>query len=259
MSIPAIVLAGERPGGNALAQHFGLASSVLVDVAGQTSLRRVMATLTASSSVDGGRLCGPDEAVLKDNGEIQQLLDQSSLTWCPPEAGPAESVLATLATMPERPVLLTAADHALLTPEIVDTFCNLALLSDADFIVGLVPYARVREAFPDSKRTVLNFADGEYCGSNLFMIRTAEGARLLEFWKNIAQHRKRPWRMAREIGLGTLFRYLTRQLTLPEILTRIGAKAGCRVGYVEVLAPRAAVDVDSIADHALAEQILSAC
>jgi hypothetical protein len=259
MSIPAIVLAGERPGGNALAQHLGLASSVLVDVAGQTSLRRVMETLAVSSSVEGGRLCGPDATIVHDSEEVQQILEQSSLTWCPPEAGPAESVLATLATIPERPVLLTAADHALLTPEIVDTFCNLTLLSDADFIVGLVPYARVREAFPDSKRTVLKFADGEYCGSNLFMIRTAEGARLLEFWKTIAQHRKKPWRMAREIGIGTLFRYLSGRLTLADTLARISEKAGCRVGHVEVLAPRAAVDVDSVADHELAEQILGAC
>lgn len=259
MSIPAIVLAGERPGGSVLAQHFGLASSVLVDVAGQTSLKRVMATLTDSASIAGGRLCGPDEAILKSSHEVQQLLQDSPFTWIPPESGPAESVLATLETIAERPVLLTAADHALLTPEIVDTFCNLTMLSDADFIVGLVPYAQVREAFPDSKRTVLKFADGEYCGSNLFMIRTQAGARLLEFWKTIAQHRKRPWRMAREIGLGTLIRYLTGRLTLAATLERISERAGCRVAYVEVLAPRAAVDVDSVADHALAEQILRRC
>ena len=259
MSMPAIVLAGERPGGSALAREFGLASSVLVEVAGQSSLRRVMATLAQSTSIDGGRLCGPAEEILSSSQEVQDLRESSSFSWVQPESGPAESALATLATIPERPVLLTAADHALLTPEIVDSFCNLTLLADADFIVGLVPYPRVREAFPDSKRTVLKFADGEYCGSNLFIIRTEHGARLLQFWKTIAQHRKRPWRMAREIGIGTLVRYLTGRLTLAETLQRISERAGCRVAHVEVLAPRAAVDVDSVADHALAERILGAC
>ncbi len=259
MSIPAIVLAGERPGGSALAQHFGLTSSVLVEVAGQSSLSRVLTTLAESSAVDGGRICGPDEAVLRDSQEAQQLIQDSPFSWTPPEAGPAESALATLKSISVRPVLLTAADHALLTSEIVDTFCNLALLSDADFIVGLVPYARVREAFPNSKRTLLRFADGEFCGSNLFMIRTPKGERLLDFWKTIAQHRKQPWRMAREIGLGMLIRYLTGRLTLTETLERISEKAGCRVAHVEILAPRAAVDVDSLADHALAEEILSTC
>ena len=66
-------------------------------------------------------------------------------------------------------------------------------------------------------------------------------------------------RMAREIGFTTLLRYLIGQLTLAETLTRISEKAGCSVAHVEILAPRAAVDVDSVADHALAEQILSAC
>lgn len=259
MSIPAIVLAGERPGGNALARHFGLSSGVLVEVAGRTCISRVMDTLAGSSCVDGGRLCGPDEAVLKASEPLQQLLKTADFTWVQPESGPAESALAALATVTERPVLLTAADHALLTPEIVDSFCNQTLLSDADFIVGLVPYAAVRNAFPNSKRTVLKFADGEYCGSNLFMIRTQAGARLLDFWKTIAQHRKKPWRMAREIGYGTLVRYLTGRLSLPEALQRISEKAGCRVAHVEILAPRAAVDVDSVADHALAEEILSTC
>ncbi len=259
MSMPAIVLAGERPGGSPLAQEFGLASSVLVEVAGETSISRVMTTLTRSAAIEGGRLCGPDEAVLNDSEEVQDLLQRSGFSWVRPAAGPAESVLASLEMIADRPVLLTAADHALLTPEIVDTFCNLAQLADADFIVGLVPYPRVREAFPESRRTVLKFADGQYCGSNLFMIRTARGARLLEFWKSIAQHRKRPWRMAREIGFGTLVRYLSGRLTLSETLDRISDKAGCRIAHVEVLAPRAAVDVDSVADHALAEQILSTC
>jgi hypothetical protein len=36
----------------------------------------------------------------------------------------------------------------------------------------------------------------------------------------------------------------------------VGERAGCRIEHVEILNPRAAVDVDSVADHALAEQIL---
>ncbi len=259
MSIPAIVLAGERPGGNALARHFGLDSSVLVDVAGKSSISRVMDTLADSAAIEGGRLCGPDEAILENSQAIQQLLGHSHFTWIQPESGPAESVLAVLSSLPDRPVLLTAADHALLTPEIVDGFCNLALLQDADFIVGLVPYPTVRKAFPDSKRTVLKFADGEYCGSNLFMVRTEAGARLLEFWKSIAQHRKKPWRMARKIGFSTLTRYLAGKLTLGETLQKISEKSGCRVAHVEILSARAAVDVDSLADHALAEKILREC
>lgn len=259
MSMPAIVLAGERPGGNALAQHFDLPAGVLVEVAGKPCITRVINTLDAASSIDGGLICGPDPATRATSPVIRDLLDRSSFTWLPPAGGPAESALASLAEVPQRPVLLTAADHALLTSEVVDTFCRLAQQADADFVVGLVPYPIVREAFPESKRTVLKFADGQYCGSNLFMIRTAAGARLLEFWRELAQHRKRPWRMASRIGIGALLGYLSGRLTLDDVLQRISRRSGCRVACVQVLNPRAAVDVDSIADHALAEQLLASC
>jgi GTP:adenosylcobinamide-phosphate guanylyltransferase len=257
--MPVVILAGERVGGNVLAQHFGEHAGVLVEVAGTACIVRAVAALLSSQSIDGGLISGPDPATRATSPVMRAILEQTNLKWLPPADGPAESALAALAELPARPVLLTAADHALLTPEIVDGFCNLALTRDADFVVGFVPYEVVRDAFPESKRTVLKFADGQYCGSNLYLIRTPEGERLLELWQAIQQHRKRPWRIATAIGLGTLLAYLTRRLTLRRALEVIGERAGCRVDYVEILEPRAAVDVDSIADHALAERILSEC
>ncbi|HEY5645819.1 MAG TPA: NTP transferase domain-containing protein [Pseudomonadales bacterium] len=257
MTVPAIVLAGERPGGNALARAFDLPSSVLVEVAGHACIIRAIAALVDSQTVSGGVICGPDPATRATSPVMRSVLENTSFSWLPPEGGPAESALAALNALAAAPVLLTAADHALLTPEIVDNFVNLALLHEADFVVGFVPYSIVRRAFPESKRTVLKFADRQYCGSNLFMIRTPRGAELLRFWQDIQQHRKRPWRMAKAIGIGTLLSYLTGRLTIARALQEISDRCGCRVGHVEVLNPRAAVDVDSLADHALAEQVLS--
>lgn len=257
MSVRAIVLAGERPGGNALAKAFEVPSSVLVEVAGHACIVRTIAALVDSRTVDGGVISGPDPATRATSPVIRAILDNTNFSWLPPENGPAESALAAFESSGSTPVLLTAADHALLTPEIVDNFVTLAQATEADFIVGLVPYAVVRKAFPESKRTVLKFSDGQYCGSNLFMIRTAAGANLLRFWRDIQQHRKKPWRMATAIGPGILLSYLTGQLSLERALNRISDRCGCRAAHVEVLSARAAVDVDSVADHALAEQILN--
>jgi len=258
VSVPAIVLAGERPGGNALAKAFDLPSSVLVEVAGHPCIVRTIAALVDSRTVDGGVICGPDPATRATSPVIRAVLDNTNFSWLPPENGPAESALAAFESVGEAPMLLTAADHALLTPEIVDNFVNLALLSEADFIVGLVPYRIVREAFPDSKRTVLKFSDGQFCGSNLFMIRTTRGANLLRFWRDLQQHRKKPWRMATAIGPGTLIAYVTGRLPLSRALETVSERCDCRVAHLEILNARAAVDVDSVADHALAERILSA-
>ena len=255
----AIVLAGERPGGNELARAFELPSSVLVEVAGQPCISRTIEALRGSVMIEGGVICGPDPATRATSPVIRSILEPGDFSWLPPDSGPAESALNSLNEIVTHPTLLTAADHALLTPDIVDSFCQLALLADADFVVGFVPYAIVREAFPDSKRTVLKFADREYCGSNLYLIRTDIGSRLLTFWQDIQQHRKQPWRIASAVGVKTLLTYLTGRLEISTALSNIGNRVGCRIAHVELLNPRAAVDVDSIADHALAEQILTEC
>lgn len=252
----AVVLAGERPGGSAFSRELGLAASVLVDVAGKSSLERVITTLEASERVSGGVLVGPDQSVCRSAPEIGQILAGSGFDWMAPETGPSASALAGISRLNHFPVLLTAADHALLTPEIVDDFCKRAGALDADVVFGLAPYTIVREAFPDTRRTVLRFSDGAYCGTNLFAILTDRGKSGPAFWSRLEADRKRPWRMARKIGPGLIFRYFLGRLTLDSVLDSLSRAMGCKVACVIIEKPRVAVDVDSVADRDLAEKIL---
>ncbi len=252
----AVVLAGERPGGSAITQELGLAASVLVDVAGKSALARVVDALEASEMVGGGLLSGPAEDIYRDNEEIQQILSGSAFQWTTPESGPSASALAALEKLDYFPVLLISGDHALLSSELVDFFCRETGKMDADVVFGLVPYSIVRAAFPESKRTVLKFSDGQYCGTNLFAILNREGMSGPAFWQELEVHRKRPWQMARRLGMGLLLRYLFRRLSLDEAMEALSLAMGCRVGYVRVDVARAAVDVDSVADRCLAEKIL---
>ena len=251
-----VVLAGERPGGSAFSRELGLAASVLVDVAGQSALARVIDALESSQHVSGGLLCGPAETVYRNTPEFRQILEGSSFTWMPPETGPSASALAAVERLSNFPILLTAGDHALLTPALVDDFCSRANGKDEDIVFGLVPYAIVKEAFPETKRTVLRFRDGEFCGSNLFAILTPKGKAGPAFWSQLEADRKRPWRMARHGGIGLMVLYLLGRLTLEKALNVLSHSMGCSVGYVLIDNPRAAVDVDSVADRDLAKKIL---
>lgn len=256
----AIVLAGERPGGNALARTLGLPAGVLAPLAGKPCLARVLDALRQAESISEVLVCGPAASVVADSRELAALLDQDDVDWLAPATGPAASALAgaralTAASRPY-PLLLTSGDHGLLQPHIIDAFQRDAAATEADVVVGLVPYDRVRAAFPDSRRTVLRFADGAYCGSNLFALATPACERALEFWQAVEADRKRPWRIARRLGPGTLLRYLTRHLPLADAFAALSVQAGCRVSWVPVSAARAAVDVDSEADWRLAEQVL---
>lgn len=257
MPLPAIVLAGERPGGNALAREHGLAASVLIDVAGRSCIERVLAALRASQTIDGGLLVGPAGDLARTDPTLRRLLLPGDFMWLAPASGPSASALAAATSLARYPVLLTAGDHALLDASIIDRYCESALASKADFVVGLVPHATVIARFPDTRRTLLKFSDGTYCGSNLFLLRTAAGTAALRLWQAVEQERKRPWRIAARFGPGWLLRYLSGTLSVAQAFARLSARSGCHVDFVPVDDARAAVDVDSSADLALARQVLA--
>jgi GTP:adenosylcobinamide-phosphate guanylyltransferase len=269
-----VILAGERPGGSPLSKVFGVSASVMVPVAGKPSLAYVMDAIEASQLVGGGVICGPTTDALNKSPKLKSLLQHPDFEWLEQATGPAASALAAMEELDDFPALLTAGDHALLTPEIVDDFCAQALSvasgqpsekarpdsnSDLnyDLIIGFVPYTLVRAAWPKSKRTVTKFSNGQYCGSNLFAILTPEGKKALSFWRQAEADRKQPWRIARRFGYLALLRYVFRRLTLEDALQALSKAAGCRIGHVEVKFARAAVDVDSVEDQKLAEQILT--
>lgn len=257
----AIVLAGERPGGNALGKSLGLPAGVLAPLAGRSCIQRVMTTLRQSRRVAGGILCGPSASVLREAPEISALLASGDYKWLAPATGPAASAFAAAEALNSHPLLLTGADHGLLDIATVDGFCKDALAVDSaegspDIVVGLVPHERVREAFPNSKRTVLRFSDGAFCGSNLFAVTSEAGHRALRFWSEVESFRKRPWKIARRLGALTLLRYITGWLTIGQAFQSLSRRAGCRVGWVLVFEPKAAVDVDTVADWELACRLL---
>jgi GTP:adenosylcobinamide-phosphate guanylyltransferase len=252
-----LILAGERPGGSEFARSLGLNSSVLVDVAGESAVSRVVNCVAAVRSVAGALLVGPGQIEYDASPEFSRVTEAAGIDWISQADGPSASVLKGLDALGEYPVFITAADHALLTPAIVDRFCAAALNDDSDVVVGLVPYDLVAAAFPGSRRTVLRFADGEYCGSNLFAVLRPAGRAAPEFWSALEADRKRPWRMVSRLGPALLFRYLTRTSTLAAVRHALEKSMGCTVGIVLVEEARAAVDVDSVADLELACQVLA--
>jgi GTP:adenosylcobinamide-phosphate guanylyltransferase len=254
----AVVLAGERPGGSALTRAAGVAAGVLVPVAGEAAVERVVNALDASAWITDCLLCGPEQSIAETSDVVQALTAREGLRWMAPAAGPAASALAAVESVADYPILVTAGDHALLSVKILDEFCAGVRLRSEDLIIGLVPYELVQKAFPESRRTVLKFRDGGFCGSNLFAFMNPQARHALKFWSEVENDRKRPWRIARRLGLWTLMRYLAGQCRIDEAFRILSARAGCKIGYLRLHTPTAAVDVDSVDDWRLAEQILSA-
>jgi hypothetical protein len=157
-----------------------------------------------------------------------------------------------------RPVLVTTADHALLTPEIVEHFAAATRDSDADAVLGVVARSVLRAAHPESPRTYVPLRGEAWSGTNLFAFLTPRARKAAEFWVRAERHRKRPWRMLGAVGPRALALFALRRLDLEAACAQLSRACGCRVRAVPLPFPEAAIDVDHAEDVALATRILRA-
>ena len=250
-SFTALVLAGSRGPGDPIARHCGVEHKCLAPVRGAPMLAHVLQALAASSSI--GRIF----VSLADPTILPGLAPAGRCSALVSGATPSTSVLQALDEMPDPlPLLITTADHPLLSAAMVDGFCAEARANGADLVAGLTDARVIRAAYPEARRTYLRFADAAYSGANMFALLTPEGRRAVAFWRRVEQERKRPWRLVRAFGLGPLLAYLLGRLTLDEAMGRASTVIGARVAAARLPFAEAAIDVDKPADLALVETIL---
>lgn len=220
-------------------------------------LAHVLDALAASRWIRTLVVTIDDSAALAQISEADALRSVGRLVFVESALTPSLSVLAAIEERPGAlPALITTADHPLLTTEIVDWFCAAAARSDADLIAALTPKTALLDAYPDTRRTFMNFAGDHYTGSNLFAIRTPAGLSAVRFWRQVEAMRKRPWRLIQAFGTAPLVHYLLGRLSLLTALRIASRRTGARVDAVICPFPEAGIDVDNAADLELVQRIL---
>ncbi len=228
----------------------------LLEVAGVPMLLRVVRSLEATPGIGGLRVSIDDPAALDRVPELMAMVQAGRLALHRSLSSPSRSVLDALATLSDAPVLVTTADHALLTPEMAEHFLTRAAALDADVCVGLVAHSVVEARFPGVPRTWVPFRDTRYTGANLYVFRSQQALRAVEFWIRAESFRKQPWRIASTFGPLSLLLFALRRLSLDAALTRASKAIGCRIEAVRLPFAEAAVDVDRPSDLALAERVI---
>lgn len=253
----AIVLAADRTGKDPITQYTNAACKAFASVDGIPMVIRVLNALQACPQISSIILCGPPETLHHHCLELKQRIDSGQVTWIPNLESPSRSADSGLKQIPDNvSVLVTTADHALLTSQIVQQFLQRSIATTADATVGIVRQEQIAAAFPESKRTVIRLRDGGYCGCNLFAF-TPNGRSLVQFWRQAEDLRKKPWQLiARVLGFKTVFAYLLGILTREQGVVAVSQKSGVNIQTIELDDPRAGVDVDKVEDLRLAETIL---
>lgn len=178
------------------------------------------------------------------------------LVQAPAGDGPATATLATLEAGASLPLLITTCDHPLLLPEMIAAVIRAALKRKSDFSVGLAPRSIIEPAYPLVKRTYLKLGGTGYSGCNLFYIAQDNGKKAIEFWRDVGRDRKRPLKLARRFGIGTLIRVLTGRLDLEGAFRHGSRRIGAHITPVILASAEAAIDVDKPSDLALVREIL---
>ena len=253
----ALVLAADRTNKDPITQHTGAACKAFAPVDGIPMVIRVLDTLAACDLVTTIILCGPPDSLHSHCPELKQRIASGQVIWIPNLDSPSRSAESGLSQIPnDTPVLLTTADHALLTPDMVQSFLRSSLAAQSDATIGLARQQDIAAAFPGSKRTVVRLRDGGFCGCNLFTFNP-KGRALIRFWRQAEDLRKRPWRLiAQVLGFKMVLAYLFGFLTLQQGLQAVSEKSGVIIQGIMLDDPRAGVDVDKVEDLVLAESIL---
>ncbi|PSJ18611.1 nucleotidyltransferase family protein [Nitrosomonas supralitoralis] len=255
----ALVLAADRTNKDPITQNTGAACKAFAPVAGIPMIIRVLDTLMACDQISTIILCGPPESLHVHCPELRQRIASGQVSWIPNLDSPSRSAENGLSHIPSNtPVLLTTADHALLTPSIVQNFLQRSLATESNATAGAINQSIIAAEFPNSKRTIIRLRDGGFCGCNLFCFKP-QGRSVVEFWRKAEDLRKRPWRLiAQVLGFRTVLSYLLGSLTMHQALAALSDKSGVTIQAIMLDDPRAGIDVDKIEDLVLAESILKA-
>ena len=244
-----LILAGSRPGArDPVADAEGVPHKVLAQVEGATLLERV---------VRAARAFGAREvAVSANHPAVEDEARRLGTTLLPTASGPSESVAAAFARY-GAPLLVTTADHALLEAGWLRALVA-GTPAGADVALMMARRELVDEAAPGSPRTWLTLADGQWSGCNLFLMASPAAARAAAAWREVETERKRPWRLARRLGVRTLVDYALGRLTMSAAIARLGRRIGVEAALVPAPDGRAAIDVDKPEDLALARRLAGA-
>jgi GTP:adenosylcobinamide-phosphate guanylyltransferase len=251
----ALVLAGRRGPDDPFARSRGASHRALLEVAGVPMLVRVLTALRAARHVSRIWVSIDAPEVLD---AVPALAGARDLTLHHSAESPARSVADALGSIDDERVLVTTADHALLSAARVDRFLEAAAATGADVAVGVVERGVFADAEASAARTWIRLRCGSYTGANLFAFQHPRARAAATFFARAERHRKRPWRMVAALGPTLAIEYLAGTLDLASACAQISRSAGASIRPVQLEEAAAAIDVDKAADLELAEKILAA-
>ncbi|MFC3051052.1 nucleotidyltransferase family protein [Kordiimonas pumila] len=255
----AVILAGTRCNNDPVASVFGHQYKALVPIYGQAMISRVVGALRQSPYIKRIVIVFDCPVSLYEScPELKEYSGTIDIKVVPCAKSICESLTSALQAADDMwPYLVTTADHALLTPAMVDEFCQKALWLKSDMAVGLVEKKYLDREHPQSKRTYLPFKGSKLSGANLFAFMGPTSFKAIRFWQSIEKERKKPWKLFSAFGWSNLAALICKRCTVDEAFERASNRLGVDARAIRLPFAEAAIDVDSRSDFLQVEKILA--
>ncbi|TCJ41424.1 nucleotidyltransferase family protein [Parafrankia sp. BMG5.11] len=252
----AVVLAGQRAGTvNALAQRFGLSHKALIPVRGEPLITYVARTLADHERISEIVISAEPEAF----DPITEVLRRASISTAKVSFTPAAGTLpdSVFAAVGKHagPILITTADHALLTAASVDAM--LDAVTGSDVAIGMANKASVLAAHAEGQRRFYRFRDDEYSNCNLYAMADRSSLAAAEVFRGGGQFAKNVGRIVEAFGLLNLVLMRLSVLSLAAAMRRISRRIGRTVTPVIIRDGSQAIDVDNDRTLGCVEDILA--
>jgi CTP:molybdopterin cytidylyltransferase MocA len=252
-AVDAILPAGGRLSGE-FARLVATEVKALVQLNGQTILRRAIEALQATGRVRRCLVIGPEEARAEAKGCGAETLPEGA-------TGP-ENVFLGLESLQAAPrpaaarVLIVATDLPFLTAASLTEFLD-ACPQEADVAVPILTAETFETRFPGSPNTYTRLREGPVTLGGAFLINPAVLLGRRDHLERVFAARKSSLAMAKLLGPEFILRYLTGRLAVRHIEARCSRILGCAGRAVLEAPPELAYDIDLPEEYHYAVQWMS--
>lgn len=259
MKYTALVLAARRPGeNNPLAEAEGVSHKCLIDIGGESMIARVADCLARSPRIGHIMVSIDDPSVLDDIPVVERLRAEGRLSIVFSAENFFASVAGALGPGVIWPALITTADNALMTPEMIGHFIREYEAEGGDVAVAVTSAETIWAKYPDGQRRPHRFADGKYSNCNIFALKDAAALHAAKAFEGGGQFGKSKLRVLQAFGFLNLLIYISQLYPLAAVFQRISRRFGLKVIPVELPFAEAPIDVDHERSARLARQIIAA-
>jgi len=247
MRVDAIVLAGATNTGK-LQEVSTEKYEATIPVGGKPLFKYVVDALQSTVRVREIVVVGPQ--VLKEQLPSGVRLVESGTTM-------TENILRGAASLKKSPkVLVVTSDIPFIHKDAIEDFLDRCADLEADLYYPIISKEANEQVYPGCRRTYVKLREGVFTGGNMVLVSPTVLANSQALMERVVSLRKKPWKLARLLGLTFVFKFFMQQLSLSELERRVSQLLGVRGVAIISPYPEIGTDVDKPSDLELAERVI---